>query len=381
MKNRKRLLLVGNYGPDSQPSMYYFGQALLNGIDQTKFEVEMVTVKEYFGPLSKTFPIFSKWFGYIDKMILFPRILREMKGRFDLIHVLDHSYGWLIPVISDRRHLVTCHDLLAIRSAHGEFKPYHRTRWTGKRLQEMIFKGLSQSRCIVAVSESTRENVDRLMSHSCNEVGVIFNGLNRTFQRWDQSVALEFLMSHYPFWGKLKESRYILHVGKNTWYKNRINLLKGFAIASRKCKESLVLAGDFLSEVEEQFCEKEGIRSRIYPIGRVQDDTVQALYSLAHLFVFPSMIEGFGWPVIEAQAMGCPVITSDVEPLCSFGGDAAQWVNPMNPESIARGMLQLLDEDEVQRENRVKRGYQNAALYSQKKMIDQYQDLYLRLLE
>jgi glycosyltransferase involved in cell wall biosynthesis len=97
-------------------------------------------------------------------------------------------------------------------------------------------------------------------------------------------------------------------------------------------------------------------------------EDLQALYTLAHVLLFPSLCEGFGWPIIEAQACGCPVVTSDRPPLTEVAGDAALFVPPEEIDAAAAAIASSWSRLALQKE----RGLLNAARYTTSSMIDAY---------
>lgn len=104
-------------------------------------------------------------------------------------------------------------------------------------------------------------------------------------------------------------------------------------------------------------------KEAVHFLGYVPDGDMPALYSAADMFAFPTLYEGFGIPVIEAQRCGAPVLTSNVSALPEVGGDAAIYVDPYDVPDIARGMAELLM-DRARREELVHKRYENAKRFS-----------------
>ena len=148
-----RILLVGNYPLDNQSSMLRYVDMLCQQIDLRGHEVEIVRPKPFFGNLFPQ-PVLRKWFGYIDKYLLFPAKLRYLSRTFDLVHVCDHSNSMYLPHTGGRPTSITCHDLLGIASAQGRY-PEQNISYTGKVLQRWILKHLSAARNVVCVSANT----------------------------------------------------------------------------------------------------------------------------------------------------------------------------------------------------------------------------------
>ncbi|MGC2164412.1 MAG: glycosyltransferase family 4 protein, partial [Gallionella sp.] len=118
----------------------------------------------------------QKWIGYIDKFLLFPAELQRAAAWAEVVHICDHSNSMYVKEVASRPHLVTCHDLLAVRSARGEF-PVNPVGFTGKLLQAWITKGLKVSRTIVCVSKATKIYCERILGMPSERFDVIYLGL------------------------------------------------------------------------------------------------------------------------------------------------------------------------------------------------------------
>jgi glycosyltransferase involved in cell wall biosynthesis len=113
----------------------------------------------------------------------------------------------------------------------------------------------------------------------------------------------------------------------------------------------------------ESWLKSEGLRDRVQYLGYVSDDDLVALYNLADVFVYPSIYEGFGLPVLEAMSCGAPVITSNVTSLPEIAGDAALLVDPRNTRELAEALKRILREPAL-REEMVERGFQQIRKFS-----------------
>jgi glycosyltransferase involved in cell wall biosynthesis len=160
--------------------------------------------------------------------------------------------------------------------------------------------------------------------------------------------------------------RYFLYIGTVQPRKNLVRLIDGFAQAVKGCAGSsplprdllLVIAGKrgWLTETIEQRAASAGIAERVRFTGYVDDADLPALLSGSHAFVFPSLYEGFGMPVLEAMACGAPVLTSTTSSLPEVAGDAALLVDPHDTQAIASALARLADDatlcDELRRRGR-----------------------------
>lgn len=323
----------------------------------------------------------AKWLGYLDKLILFPLLLKRVARRFDVVHICDHSNSFYLPSIQNKPHVITCHDVIAIRSAL-ELESNSSTGWSGKALQKMILGGLNQAATVACVSMNTRRElleVSKLKPHSAV---VIYQGINYPYSPMPHQEAMATLSSL----GKeraienLDSTPFIFHVGGNQWYKNRLGVLRIYQELRTLPKGSilprLIMAGKPFDEEMRKFVNQHHLTEWVVEIPNCSNEQLRAFYSSARVMLFPSLAEGFGWPVIEAQACGCPVLTSNFAPLTEIGGEAAIFCDPKDEREVARQLDALLSESEKDRDARVHGGLSNAKRFSPQKMIDSYLELY-----
>ncbi len=386
-----KIILVGNYKPDRQQSMLRFASVLYDQYRARNLDVELIHPEPVAARGLDTRRGLGKWLGYIDKFVLFPRRLaaraRASVGKPVIVHVCDHSNASYTRPLRCCRHLVTCNDLLAIRSALGEF-PENPTSWTGKRLQRMILGGLNGARRVACISEATRQDILRLTRLPAGRVELVYMGLNYDYHPMNPSEyepVLRRLLGRDSGGPDLREGvipAFVVHVGGNQWYKNRMGLLRLYTAlwrAQPDCPE-LALVGEPVSEEMTGYIRSQGLGAKVRLLEKVGNEEVRALYSAARCLIFPSLAEGFGWPIVEAQACGCPVVTSGRAPMTEVGGGSAVYIDPERPEQAAEAVARLVGESSEQRSARVRSGYENANRFSTGRMIDQYLQIYEAML-
>jgi glycosyltransferase involved in cell wall biosynthesis len=206
----------------------------------------------------------------------------------------------------------------------------------------------------IAVSQSTKKDAIRFWGLQADRVTVIYNG---------PFVAPKASREDFG-------SKQILIVSDISPRKNHIRLIRAFERAQElsQSRLELVVAGQtrtVIPELEHMLRDVSRRREnvRITMMGYVSDSEVLSLYAKADVFVYPSLYEGFGLPVLEAMACGCPVITSNVSSLPEVVGDAALLVDPYNVEALAQAMLTVLEDDELKKEMS-KRGIAQAQKFS-----------------
>lgn len=316
-----RVLLLSNYAPDKQFSMRRFTKQLKQGLKAEGLAVEVYRPKVIVGKLGAKPSGFGKWLGYVDKYLLAPLHLR-MKRRSlpenSVVHICDHSNAIYTKALQGVPHLVTCHDLLAVRSALGEI-PHNRPKRTGRLQQSMILKGLKRSRMIASVSEATRQDVARIVGDCGDWQHLVPNALDDAFVEEAKSPGLSAPPPSPALAGLPAGSRYVMHIGGEKWYKNRKAVLQIYSqLLAEAADLRLVIVGPEFPEAVLQASGCGEAKDRIHYAPGICDEDLRALYRDAELLLFPSLMEGFGWPILEAQACGCPVATLGIEPMRSL---------------------------------------------------------------
>lgn len=228
----------------------------------------------------------------------------------------------------------------------------------------LIPKVLSTSKHLFTVSGFSKKEICDYYSVNPNKVTIIYNAVNGMFHRIiDNSLGKE---------------KYLITVSSLKESKNFIMAYKAFKSA-RKYVEGLKLyiIGDvktgsfndmdvFVSQLQQD--------EDVVLLGRVADDELIRFYSNALAFIFPSLYEGFGIPVLEAQACGCPVISSNSSALPEVLGDSAILCNPTKENDFTKAIIRIA-QDKVMSESLVRRGYENVKRFSWEKSAEYMRDI------
>jgi glycosyltransferase involved in cell wall biosynthesis len=354
--------------------MIRFASALAEGLKSRGHTVEILSPQPVLVK-SKTGKGFSKWLAYVDKWILFPPRLRRVvrRRRSELgdtvrCHVCDHSNAPYLAHLPADRTAITCHDVLAIRGALGYPGSYCAASRTGVILQRWILRHLSHARRLACVSHLTLHHLCEIAGLSEPKPGwtVLHNAFNAKFERIEPGDARRILQQK----GIALPQPFLLHVGSNLPRKNRRMLLQMSVQNGTPWSGHLCFTGEAADEMLLQEAALLGLANRIHSVPHPDHRTLCALYSLAHAFIFPSFSEGFGWPLIEAQACGVPVIASQLEPLPEVSGGAALHADPHDARSFAAALQSL--QDQAVRADLIHRGFKNAARFDLETMTDGY---------
>jgi glycosyltransferase involved in cell wall biosynthesis len=372
--SNKMVLLIGNFPPDQQQSMQRFSEMMLRELRALGVAAQLIQPQKHVtGLVPCQFQFLRKWASYIDKFILFPRQLPKLRG--GIVHICDHSNAIYARHFPNVPVVATCHDLLAVRGSLGEDTDCPAS-WTGRILQRWIVSSLQRAQAIVCVSRATAADANRILGGKANTpaITVIENGLNYPFNPLPQEAArtrlgcLPTLRHDRPF---------VLHVGSGLRRKNRDGVLRIFAKTKDQWDAQLVFAGDVLSNESWTLVRELKIADRIVELGSVESEVLEALYNCAHALLFPSRFEGFGWPIAEAQACGCPVLCRDAPPMSDVAAGAALLRNLEDEDGFADDLLRL--RDPAVREKYRAFGLQNARRFSARRMAEQYLALYRNL--
>jgi glycosyltransferase involved in cell wall biosynthesis len=399
-----RVLLIGNFLPQGQHSMLQFEDHLLTGLKKRGVAVTCLRPSPFFSRLGTRSRLVWKWLTYLDKFILFPlRLAMRQSTPNEILHICDHSNAIYLSFLQTQRCLVTCHDLLAVRSARGEFR-VHRTGWTGRILQRWVVCGLRRARRLLCDSQATRSDVLRIIGPTPPSQ-IINIGIAEAYFAETQLIRQGFsgvgtlATERRPVRRSLSESQttgqswnaerrtpnaerrtdlpalpFLLHVGGTQWYKNR----SGVRQIYRRLRERTGEAAPCLLIVGEADNAAPQIGEQL--LSDLSVTELAECYRRAALLLFPSYAEGFGLPIIEAQASGCLVVTTGLPPMNDTGGDAAFYVaDPEDVEGFVDAVQRVLGLDAAEAERRRRFGYQNAERFCTDAMITDYLRVYQEL--
>ena len=273
-----------------------------------------------------------------------------------------------LPLYKQYKTVVTVHDLTPIvfpnafpRGIKGEIK------W------QMQKYALRKADAIITDSEASKKDVIKYVGAKTSKISVVYLAAGEQFKKLENGDWKKVIQKRYGL-----PDHFLLYVGDVTWNKNlprlvgavkelRIPLVMiGKSLVSEDYDRDNVWNADLVkvqSEIKDQSAETKG---PITALGFVPDEDLVKIYNLATAAILPSLYEGFGLPVLEAMACGCPVITSKGGSLPEVAGDAAFYIDAYNVESIAAGIKEVFENKQLQETLRSK-GLENAKRFSWKK--------------
>ncbi len=375
----------------SSQSMPRYANMLLQGMRERKHVVEVWSPKPRFYRLPMKTSL-KKWLGYIDQYLVFPLEVRLKLKKIPeniLFVFADQALGPWVPLVNKRPHVVHCHDFLALKSALGTI-PENPAGFTGKLYQNYIRNGFSKGKNFISISKKTQEDLHKLHKGSINSSVVCYNGLNRTFKILDTKASRINLGNHLHL---DLSAGYVLHVGGNQYYKNRKGVLEIYEAfrTNTNHRAPLLLIGSKPSKELISCYKKSKYQEDIHFITNLSDEYINAAYSGATCLLFPSLDEGFGWPIAEAMASGCVVITTNSTPMTEVIGNADFFLIPRRPfddslsydwaTTASNQISKVLNLSEIERIECINSGLESIKRFDTIHFIDAIEKQYLSILE
>jgi len=298
--------------------------------------------------------------------------IQAVTGPIDLFHSPD----FVLPPVAHAPALLTVHDLSFLRV------PEHFVPGFRSYLEAAVSRATVKAHHILADSNSTRCDLVELMGVDPDKITVLYPGVEKRFTEVHDPRTLATVTRRYEL-----PTSFILGLGTLQPRKNFRGLIQAFQQLIRDSAHKqeftalhLVICGgsgwmyqDILDDVE-----RRGLQDRVHIPGFVRDEDLPALYTLAKVFAFPSWYEGFGLPILEAQACGTPVVAADNSSLPEVVGDAGLLVDAADTEALARA-LGLVLTDHSLRSRLVSAGRVQAARFTwehaAKALLATYQNL------
>jgi glycosyltransferase involved in cell wall biosynthesis len=292
--------------------------------------------------------------------------LRLRRKRIDVYH----GATFVAPLIKMCVHVVSILDMTF------HLTPERHSLVKRAYFRAMIPQMARRSEKVIAISESTKRDLLRLLEIKEEKICVTHLGVDKRFRPVTDEQELTRVREKYNL-----PAKYILYVGLIEPRKNVEALVDAYHADSLHTEFDLVLAGNLgwgyaplLAKVANS-----RVRNRIRMPGYVADADLPALFSMAAVFVYPSVYEGFGLPVLEAMACGTPVITSKVSSLPEVAGEAAILVDPSDPKALASALQSVLGDEHLGK-SLSEKGMQRAGLFTWEKTAQKtlgvYKDMF-----
>jgi len=283
--------------------------------------------------------------------------LAAKKERVDILHCTGNT----TPLFSPAPVVQTLHDVIFMDTIPSEDSFYQRFGNLYRR--RVVPLVTPRSNAIVTVSHYEKERIMQRLGIPADSIHVVYNGINekRFHTRYSESQQ-EHVRRKYNL-----PAQFILFLGNQTTRKNPARAIEAYAKYAEGAEKPLALVTPGLSK---KFVTQTLRRlhvaydpARFITPGYIDDADLPLMYLLSELFLFPSLSEGFGMPVIEAMACGTPVVSSNASCLPEIAGNAAMLANPLKADEMAAALLTMSQDDNLRR-RKIEAGLRNARRFS-----------------
>lgn len=306
---------------------------------------------------------FASQLKFLQKQSLVYRINQQMckfdlsTKKYDIIHA-TYFDPYFLPYLKGKPFVITFHDMI-FEKLGSQFRELGSGTILIRQKKELAEK----ANRIIAVSESTKKDIVKLLNIDPAKIDVVYHGSSFTPRIIKKPIKI---------------NPYLLFVGNRGHYKNFLGFLQAVATLLSKHNLKLICAGGGPFTIDERSVIQElGISDRVKQQYIKSDEMLQALYESALAFIFPSLYEGFGIPILEAFACGCPCVLSNTSSLPEIAGEAALYFDPTSHTSIAQVIERIITNPDL-RIDLTKKGTNRLSFFSWNQTINRTLDVYSR---
>lgn len=299
--------------------------------------------------------------------------LRQIKP--DLLHIPFLFDIYYLSIPEDIKSVVTLYDVIPLKFPSQYFQNEKAKDWYRQRLKQA-----KRASKIITISKSSKKDIENFLKIPSGKIEVVYGGVDMRFKPMDKQKVLNITQKY-----KIKKP-FILTVSTHSFHKNVSRIFEAFKEYLNAIKNSgltLVVVCKLIPKEERDWkdeLKKLGIEKRVILTNFVTDENLPAIYSGAEVFLFPSLYEGLGLPVLEAMACGSAVITSNVSSMPEVGGDAPLYVDPQSVGSISRAMAKVLNDSRL-RQQMIKKGFNQVKKFTWEKTSSQTLQIYREVLD
>ena len=382
---KKKLVFLRHYRSVEGYSMKSFGDELVSCFEERRYDVINLYPERILTRMIKFETLVGRLCSYCDQYILFNIKLFYLSHfvykRNTLYIIIDQALSPYLIALSGCKTIVHIHDLMALYASRG--------RYSSRKLairsiiyQRIIAYFFSWCNDFIAVSKNTAKLFSREVSKNC-KISYVYNPITRAFSN-------ELMIINGS--KKIRSSKsvinqkYILHVGRN-WYKNREGLI---LLWIRYCRSyqpiKLVLVGELSAKLKSIVVKEKDLMKEVIVFKEVTNAKLISLYQNAEALVFPSICEGFGWPIIEALICRCPVVTTNAAPMNEIAGEFSLYLDPFPTsneqhirwaEDSAKKIYEFINQPNSIKQTIQKKGLIWSQKFNEYEWINKIEEIYL----
>ncbi|CAH0995992.1 D-inositol-3-phosphate glycosyltransferase [Emticicia aquatica] len=287
----------------------------------------------------------------------------------DVLHCTSNT----APMFLSMPLVLTLHDVIFMEQSKGKNTSSNYQKFGNMYRKWLVPKIIRKCKHVVTISAVEKANIVKVLGLPSDDITVVHNGVSGRFGVKPSPETINEVRKQLNL-----DDDFFLFLGNVEPRKNVNNTVKAFvAFASTDDKVKLVITGLKSSFVEEILNEigKISFLNRFVFAGFVSENVLLTLYSEAKVFLYPSLREGFGLPILEAMAFGTPVVTSNISAMPEVAGDAAFLVNPYAVDEIATTMKTAYENQELRKE-KISSGYLRPSMFTWEKTAEKMLKIY-----
>ena len=346
-QRRISLAVIHDMPEEGWSSMDQMGELIASRVPMHSGQIRTTVIRHHMVRIASRMPLRRSGALFADRvlnrMVLYPRrIRREVTGRYNLYHIVDHSYAQLVHELPAASTIVTCHDVdtfrcLASPAEESRSRPF-------RAMTQRILSGMRKAACVVCGSQATRDDLVRFGLVPEERIRVVPNGIDPDFLPEPSALASEWAARHLMQGADAALD--LLHVGNDVPRKRIDRLLRIVsAVRASGLNVRLVRVGSPLTRTHKRLATH--LNVPLVELPYLDRDVLRAIYGRCAVVLMPSDREGFGLPVIEAFAAGRPAVISDIPSLREVSGGLARWVTPDDISGWVDAITHALEPQDV----------------------------------
>lgn len=309
----------------------------------------------------------------LEEQLEFPRILNQ--ENLDIVHFPYQS----VPIFYNRPFVITIHDLIPFHFPTSNASTLPAPLYNIKLLayKFIVSQVAKKAKKIIAVSNATKDEIVDHLKINPKKIVVTHEGADDKIRNLNIENRNNIQNSKY----KIQKEKYFLYVGNAFPHKNLERMLEAFSIFNSQFKVyNLVFVGkdDYFYKRLKKKVQEMGLSENVIFLQNISDEELSGLYKNAKALILPSLMEGFGLPVLEAMANNCPVLASDIPALREVCGDAALYFNQLSVDDLVKKLNMITSHTTEYREleKMIEKGIERVKLFSWQKMAKETLKIY-----